>query len=482
MEMRSAVEGFAGCRWALSRAIAVGGCCLPRKLFAALCICIAASPVAAQTMDQEGDRVPGIPEPSIAVNFPSDFGDPRGVRAALAGRGVTYAVNYIGDVLGNPAGGFARGAAYIGRLDVELGIDLEKAIGWPGLRFFANGYQIHGDSLSARDLGVLMPASFIEALPSTRLFELYLEQALFDKRLSVRAGQLAADSEFAVSEASAAFLNSSFGWPSILGINLPDGGPSYPLAAPGARVAFAPNDNVKYLLGVYSADPAGDCPDDELPQKCDPNGLLFAITSPLMLAEAAFKYNQGEGRLAGTLKLGGWRNFGTFVPEAVGNNGLPIGLMPIPGLPAENDYGLYAILDQMVYRVPGPGDQRGVTVFGAYMWAPPDGNLIENYFELGITLHGMWDPRPHDTLGIGFIYTGVSSQLVDFYKRHGAPIVPSFEGVLEISYTAEIMQGLYIQPDFQYFWNPGGHTSDPEDLLVAIPNAAVFGLRTTVNY
>jgi carbohydrate-selective porin OprB len=162
----------------------------------ASCLCPAAL---AQTVDQEGDRTPGIPGTSIAVNFPKDFGDPAGVRSALAGRGVTYAVNYIGDVLGNPVGGIEQGTRYIGRLDLELTVDMEKAIGWKGLTFFTNGYQIHGQSLSALNLGALMPASFIEAVPSTRLFEIYLEQKLLDDHLSFRFGQLSADSEFVIS-------------------------------------------------------------------------------------------------------------------------------------------------------------------------------------------------------------------------------------------------------------------------------------------
>ena len=117
----------------------------------------------------------------------------------------------------------------------QLAVDMEKAIGWKGLTFFTNGYQIHGQSISALNLGVLMPVSFIEALPSTRLFELWLEQKLLDDHLSFRFGQLSADTEFIISKGAGAFLNATWGWPSIAGINLPDGGPSYPLAAPGAR-------------------------------------------------------------------------------------------------------------------------------------------------------------------------------------------------------------------------------------------------------
>ena len=452
-----------------------------------ICSCLLFSvlpyaPGAAQTAGELPGRSLALPSSSMAANFSDEFSDPGGMRSALAGHGITYKVRYIGEASGNPVGGFAQGATYLGLLDAEVEADLEKSIGWKGLKLFANGYQIHGDSISARDLGVLMPVSHIEALPSTRLFELYLEQSLLDGGLLLRVGQLAADSEFAVSESGEAFLNGSFGWPSILGVNLPDGGPSYPLATPAARLAFRPNDAMTYLFGIFNAEPAGDCPNDKLPEECNPHGLLFPITSPLLLAEAAYRYNQSEGELAGTLKLGAWRNFGTFVPENIGSGGLPIALARIPGLPADKNYGFYAILDQMIYRVPGPGEPRGVTLFGTYMTAPPEGNLIQHYFEAGITMHGLLSERPKDLLGIGFIYTGVSSQIIDFYRESGYPVIPSFEGVLEVSYTAELMQGLSVQPDFQYFWNPGGRTGNPDDPSVPIPNAAVFSLRTTINY
>jgi porin len=61
-------------------------------------------------------------------------------------------------------------------------------------------------------------------------------------------------------------------------------------------------------------------------------------------------------------------------------------------------------------------------------------------------------------------------------------VIASYEALLEVSYSAQIVPGFVIQPDFQYFWNPGGHAPDPNDRNVAIPDAAVFGLRTTVNY
>jgi len=58
----------------------------------------------------------GIPTPSIASSFPQELADPGGIRSALARRGITFGVNYIGEVLGNPDGGVKQSTYYDGRL------------------------------------------------------------------------------------------------------------------------------------------------------------------------------------------------------------------------------------------------------------------------------------------------------------------------------------------------------------------------------
>ncbi len=437
----------------------------------------------AQTIEQESGRIPGLPEPSIASSLPRALADPGGIRSRLGREGIIFHVNYIGEVLDNPTGGVKQGGFYDGRLELALEADLEKLICWPGLSFFANGYQIHGFSLTAENLGALMPVSFIEAIPDTRLFELWLEQKLFDDKLSIRLGQLAADSDFLISEGGQAFLNGTWGWPTIAGINIPDGGPSYPMAAPGVRVILAPNERLSLAAGLFTGDPAEDCAAG-IPQICNANGLSFPFSDPLLFVEGAYKYNQGEDELAGTLKVGGWRLFSAPEQQSVGNNALPIALPAIPGEVADQDYALYAILDQMLYRLPGKGDPKGIAIFGRIIGAPAEGNMIEFYFDGGFTFTGLTAQRPDDILGIGLAYTGVSSQISAFQEATGETIIANYEAVFELSYTAEIVPGFYIQPDFQYFWNPGGHVVlDPDDpASPAVPNAAVLSVRTTINY
>lgn len=440
----------------------------------------AAAPVLAQTTEQEADRVPGLPEPSIAASLPRELADPGGVRSALGRRGIVFGVNYIGEVLGNPTGGFRQGTFYGGRLELALEADLEKLIGWPGLSFFANGYQIHGRSISAVDLGVLMPASFIEADPATRLFELWLEQKLWEGRISIRFGQLAADAEFMLSKGGEAFLNGTWGWPSLAAVNMPQNGPAYPLATPGVRLALAPTDELSALVGVFNGDPAGDCPPEDDPQVCNPNGLLFPLDAPpLVMVEGAYKHDQGG--LAGTVKLGAYRNFGAFQHQRVIAGGVRINFTHEPPRLIDGDWGFYGVVDQMLYRLPGE-EPKGIAAFARIVGAPANRNPIDLYWEAGLTFSGLAAARPDDMLGVGFAYTGISSDITGREEARGFPVIASYEALLEVSYIAQIVPGFILQPDFQYFFNPGGHVPDPDDPNRAVPDAAVLGLRTTINY
>src|SRR3954449_10125323 len=108
------------------------------------------------------------PPPSIASSL-GPLGDLWGARTSLEKAGITFSLTYIGEVLGNTSDGLRRGSIYEGRLDTQIDADLEKLLGWSGAAFHTNVYQIHGHGLSRYDLGNLMTASGIEALPSTRL-------------------------------------------------------------------------------------------------------------------------------------------------------------------------------------------------------------------------------------------------------------------------------------------------------------------------
>ena len=408
------------------------------------------------------------------------FGDPGGVRAALARRGVERWAGMFVDVL--------NVSIAEGRLDLQLNVDLGKAIGLDGATLHANGYEILGQGLSRRDLGNLSPASNIEALPSTRLYEAWIEQVLLAGRVGIKAGQIGADTEFFVSQYATLFVNSTYGWPNITSYDLPSGGPAYPLAAPGLRLRLSPDAKWTLLAGVFDGDPAGAARlgGDADPQALDPNGTSFRVTDPpLAIAEAALTYGDKDGTLLpGTVKFGGWEHFGRFAEDVPTAAGLTLGAGT--GSLRGND-GIYGIVDQTLYRVPGRED-GSVSVFARLSGSPGDRNLVSFYADAGVTEQGLVPGRADDTAGLSFAYTQVSpaARRTDREERAvlGMPYpVRSNEVLFEATYQAQVVPGFTLQPDVQYVIRPGGGIPDPSSESVRpIRDEAVFGLRATVQY
>ncbi len=220
-------------------------------------------------------------------------------REILADWGIQFSATYIAEVFGNPTGGVRRGTIYTGRLDLGMDVDLEKVIGWTGATFHTNMYQIHGQGLSRDYVGNLMLVSGVEALPATRLYELWIEQSLFDGKLLVKVGQQASDVEFIDSKYDDIFTNSALGWPGITGINLLAGGPSPPLAVPGVRVKAQVSDNITAYAAIFDGDAAP--PDSPLdPQLANPHGVLFRVNDPAwMIGQLKYKFDHRREQVAG---------------------------------------------------------------------------------------------------------------------------------------------------------------------------------------
>jgi len=341
-------------------------------------------------------------------------------------------------------------------------------------------FQIHGTSITAEDLGSIVSVSNIEAFPSTRLDELWFEQSMFSQKVYVRFGLLAADTEFMFADSAGAFIASTFGWTTLSSDNLPFGGPIYPFASPGILVTVKPNDRLKLMTAVYDDNPVGKCAEALDPGQCNEDGLNFSWDDPaLLLAEVDYSYNQNGAR-PGIIKIGGWHDWGKFADQCFDvSHGLQANTGRNPLL-HNGTYGIYGIIDQVIYQVPGE-DGRNVSVFARVIGSPSDRNQIDTYFDTGIVFTGMLPRRPNDVFGIGMAYTGISDDASAFDRDSGLSVIRNHEVLLEISYTAEIVPGWSLQPDFQYIWNPGGNVPD-ETGTQPIKDAIVLGARTTLSF
>jgi porin len=416
--------------------------------------------------------------PSIADSIPALAGA-AAFKKQLKDKGITVQLNYIGEILGNISGGVRRGSVYDGRLEAVFEADMEKVAGWTGGTFHTNIFWIHGDGLSRDYVGNLLAVSNIEALPTARLFELWYEQKLFNDKVAVRAGQLAADTEFVTSKYAGLFINGTFGWPGITASNLPSGGPAYPLATPGVRLKLgADSDPLNLLVALYDGDPAG--PGDDDPQRRNRHGLNFRTHDrPLLIEEAQYRYMLGGSGLAGTLKIGAWQHFGRFDDLRYDVAGLPIAVTGDTARSHSGNHGFYGVWDQQLYRL-GDDPGKGIGFFTRVSGNPGDRNLIDFYVDAGLNFSGLVPGRPDDAFGVAVGYARVSDNARGFDIDAGTTPARDYEAVVELTYQAQILPGWTMQPLLQYIFHPGG--SVPDENGARVRDAVVVGMRTTVNY
>ena len=426
-----------------------------------------------------------------------DAADPTGFRRFLTNCGVVLSFNAIADILGDTSGGTRRTATVLNRIDMQLDADLDRLAGWKGLAFRAEAYQINGAGLTRAAVNNLAVVSELEALPSTRLYELWIEQQLFDGQLAVKLGQVAADTEFLVSQTATLFINSTFGRPTIAGTNLPSGGPAYPFGAPAVRAKYLPSPNLSFQVGLFDGDPAGPARawNDTDPQRRDRTGTNFRLSDPaFLIAEAAYAYNFEERARSGqvldepgTVTLGGWHHFGRFDSLRFDDSGRSLADPSTTGVARRfrgND-GLYAMIDQTVCREPGKDDE-GASAFVRAVTSPGDRNLVDFYLDAGIGYRGLLPGQSNDTAGVAVSYARISPSARGF---DGDTILETgiamprrrFEALVEATYQAVLGPGVTVQPNLQYVFHPGGNIPDPRDELGRrIRNATVMGLRATL--
>lgn len=411
------------------------------------------------------------------------LGDIGGTRTNLEAHGVEFFGGYAAEVWGNTVGGLKRGAVYTGLLDFGTNLDFEKLVGWEGASFSTTWLWLSGRDASEDLVGNFLTISNIAGFNTLRMLELWFQQNFLDDKISIRLGQITADSEFIISDYGALFINGTFGWPAFTYMNVPEGGPGYPMSAPGIRLALNPVDWFTFQTAVFAG--------DVFAQDVNRHGVRWRLNRKFgyfFINEAQFRWNHADNAtgLAGQLKLGAWFHTADFAASYGddiywGNS------------------GYYAVIDQQLYREPGrevasaPARNDGKSVvdgksfkeaatsvepsnqglgwFGRISFDPQNRNFIGFYFDTGLTYTGLIPARDNDIIGIAFAYAGLSNGAAQTLYDEGSRKVGE-EMVLEVTYDAQITPWLHLQPDIQYVMRPGG-TGD-------LGNAFVLGGRLSI--
>ena len=418
-------------------------------------------------------------------------GDWGGARTALKDKGIDITLAYVNEVLAVMSGGINRRVSYEGRIEFSVDTDLEKLIGWKGASTHFTVFNIHNGGLNAADnVGSIADPSNIDALATTRLFTAWFQQNFGGDKVSIRLGQLAADDEFITSETAGGLINGTFGWAGVLAANMISGGPAYPLATPGVRVAVKPTEDLTFLAAVFSGDPAGkDCM--TTPQECNRYGPTFSFSGgALWMGEVQYAINQDKKSLGmpGVYKLGVWYETANFADQHYGLDafGNVVSLADpavVDPLNHRGNWGVYGVADQMVWRA----KNSSVNVFLRGGLVPTDRNLVSFYVDGGIGIKGPFAGRADDVLTFGVAYAKISSDAAaldrDMLAFNGPPYpIRDEEVVFELSYRYQVAPWWTVQPDLQYIVHPGGNVPNPLDPAVTVGNAFVAGIRSTLKF
>lgn len=411
-----------------------------------------------------------------------------GLRTDLKERGVDFELFYFGSLPSNVDGGIKTGTVYQGALLGTIDLDSEKLIGYEGGRLFISSVWLHGEEgFSNEHIGDLNKVNLVDFSNMLRLWEAWYSQKLLDNKVTLKVGLMSVDRDFIVPEyynslASINFLNQTFFYPT-LAFNLyqipgfPFGNhslPSTPYGALGALVKVEPTDGFYVQAAVYEGNPDDSYHGVDLSLDGDEGALIYA--------ETGFRWNRERG-LPGTVKLGGFYHTDEFSDVREGVR-YAVGIAAEPREHSGN-FGGYLLAEQYLWLEEGRDDpaMQGAVGFFRVAGAPRDRNLTEFGIDGGIVVKGLIPGRDWDTLGLGLSYLKISKDIRQGVRSVNADIgtsfkLPDYEGLVELSYKAQLTAWWTLQPSVQWVLHPGGQT----DLANQPGDAIAFVLQTTLRF
>ena len=367
-----------------------------------------------------------------------------GWRQRLNALGVAPALNYTADLLVNPLGGERQDAAYAAQFYGSVTLDLETIAGLPGLSFYAAAAWDQGRDLSDEAIGNIFDVAEVESGLGFGLAEVYLQQTLWDDRLSLAAGRLASGDDFATVESFGYYVNAAINSnPLTLEVNAP-AFTAQPYTQWGVRTALQLGQQVTLKAGAYNSDLSS-----ELKER---HGTSYAFDLDQgVLAIAEIDYASGT-TLPGHYLFGGYYDSSVFT------------VLADPGESERGSYGFYAIAEQQVYREPIGREGQGLTAWAALTLSPESRvNTLPVGAFAGLLYRGLLPGHARDTTGLAAYYGRFSDDLPD----------QSYELVLEANHRFQFAPWFYLAPVAQYVVNPNGQ---------GIPNAAVFGMEVGIDF
>lgn len=302
---------------------------------------------------------------------------------------------YTGESLNNVAGGIARGSVYVDNLDLQAKFH-GRPWGLPGVTAYIYFLYNNGAEFAAPYTGSLQGISNIEAVPSTRLYEAWLELPAPGGG-TLRGGLYNLNTEFDSNEVGALFIAPEHG----IGTEFAHTGLAGPSIFPVTSLALRyMRESGPWRLQAAILDAV-------------PGDPLDSRRTYIHLGDGALLVGE-IGHTGDALKLafGTW-HYTTTLPDllATSPDGEP--------LQHKGNGGAYALASHSFWSEAESG--RDVSAFVRYGIADSRVYQTSDYLGLGVVAKGVLPGRPKDNLGLSLGLAGNGSEYRRAAALAGAP-------------------------------------------------------------
>lgn len=361
-------------------------------------------------------------------------GDPGGWRSRLSESGVLLQGFYNQYLAWKPTGGAQDGshAGSSGSYDFFAYADGDMLLGSTGLTGLLHVKGQYDSNVNGETGAISQPIDDADFNEGIYVDELWLQQALFDNRLRVRAGfleqQTVFDRNAYANNEDRQFMASFLDNDGV--VPLPNGF--------GADVVAAPWRWLELAVGIVDA--------DNSPTHWGVGGAFDSFDSLTSHFEVNFRVSSIPGLVdrPGSYRFGAFRDGRDRVVFE-----RAAAVPPRPPTKRRGSWGFYLSFDQSLWADP-LDPRRSLGVFARFGHADEDTNPVEWFWSTGLQLAGPFPSRADDALGVG-VYQAIAS---DAYQRTRAQAFDEETG-LELYYRLSVFAWLDVTADFQYIANPG---------------------------